>query len=224
MHYKLHRVAPNSERWNHPSPGRLGAPGVGSYVEENGFGYEDWNFAYRLSRNGKMRGYTRARPAQKFMGGEFRIILATYDGGVGWRAVGYYDGAIYKESPSAHLEPVIDLMASEVIQLAQKNELASRYNTMTRADIRAEMAAENKRSFEIPVEKVVVFKTPVPIDADTFAPGVRRMTVSFDLSEQQFDTIIAEATPIIFASAESREFEEVDAIFGNIMPLSGINS
>ena len=32
MHYKLHRVAPNSESWKRPSPGRLGAPGVGSYV------------------------------------------------------------------------------------------------------------------------------------------------------------------------------------------------
>ena len=208
MHYKLHRIAPNSEGWNRPSPGRLGAPGAGSYVRENGFGYEDWNFAYRLARDGTMLGYTRARPARKFMGDEFRIILATYDFGVGWRAVGYYDGASYKEFPPVHLEPVIDLMASEVFQLAQKKELASRYNTMTQADIRAEMAEENKHSFEIPVEKVVVFKTPVQIDAGTFAPGRQRMEVSFDLSEQQFDTIIAGATPIIFASAGSREFEE----------------
>ena len=62
MNYKLHRVAWNSEGWVRPSPGRLGANDVGSYVRQHGFGFEDWNFNYDFVFNGKMLGYTVARP------------------------------------------------------------------------------------------------------------------------------------------------------------------
>jgi hypothetical protein len=96
MEYKLHRLAPNSEGWVRPSRGRLGADGVGSYVKAHGFGYEDWNFNFDLASNGKMLGYTVARPSTKFVGEEFRLILVTYDA-EGWKAVGYYNGAIFNE-------------------------------------------------------------------------------------------------------------------------------
>src|SRR5580692_8003740 len=40
MEYKLHRVAPNSDGWVRPSPGRLSSDGVGDYVKENSFGHQ----------------------------------------------------------------------------------------------------------------------------------------------------------------------------------------
>lgn len=208
MHYKLHRVARNSEGWKRPSLGRLGAPGVGGYVAQNGFGIEDWNFNFGLSNNGMMLGYTVAKPAKQLVGEEFRLILATFSGDDGWYAQGYYDGAIYK-NPVAHPGPVIDQMTSDVFQLAQKRALSNRYNQMTQAEIRSTMAAEMLHfCWEIPIEKVVVFKEAVKIAPDTFAPGTQRMVTSYNITEKQFEDIIAGASPIFFTTLERETFEE----------------
>jgi hypothetical protein len=51
MEYKLHRVAPNSDGWVRPSPGRLSSDGVGDYVKENSFGHE-----------GRMPGHPKISP------------------------------------------------------------------------------------------------------------------------------------------------------------------
>lgn len=73
-----------------------------------------------------MLGHTVAQPAQRFAGDEFRLILVTLSADGDWYAIGYYNEAIYKESPAAPANPVIDQMASDIFQLAKKNALSSR--------------------------------------------------------------------------------------------------
>lgn len=210
MHYKLHRVAPNSESWKRPSPGRLGgASGVGSYVAENGFGHEDWNFNFGFSHNGMMLGYTVAQPSQRFVEEEFRLILATFRADDGWYAVGYYDGAIYKENPAAPAKRVIDQMASDLFQLAKQNALSNRYNQMTQPQMRSAIAAEMVYyRWHIPVDKVIVFKEPIKIAPNIFAPGTKRMVTSYNITEEQFHYIVAGASPIFFTQPETGTFEE----------------
>ena len=209
MHYKLHRVAPNLESWKRPSPGRLGAPGVGSYVAENGFGHEDWNFNFDLAHDGMMLGYTVAQPAQQFAGDEFRLILATFSADDGWFAVGCYDGAIYKENPAAPAKQIIDQMASDVFQLAEKNALSSRYNSMTQRQIRDVIEAELVYyRWNIPVDKVIVFREPIAIARGTFAPGTKRMVTSYNITKEQFDNIVAGAPSIFFTQPKTKTFEE----------------
>jgi hypothetical protein len=209
MHYKLHRVAPNSEKWKRPSPGRLQAPGVGRHVADNGFGHEDWNFNFDFSQKGMMLGYTVAQPAQNFAGDEFRLILATFSVDDGWFAVGYYDGAIYMENSVVPANHIIDQMASDVFQIAQINALSIRYNTMTRLQMKATIATEMVHyRWRIPVDKVVVFKEPIAIARKTFAPGTKRMVTSYNITEQQFNDIVAGASAIFFTRPETTLFEE----------------
>jgi 5-methylcytosine-specific restriction endonuclease McrA len=209
MHYKLHRVAPNSQGWTRPSPGRLGAPGVGEYVQENGFGHEDWNFNFSLARDGMMLGYTVARPAKKFLGEEFRLVLATFSSNAGWQAVGYYDGGVYKEDPEPLTAPALEQMASDVFRLAKSGSLSNRYNRMTKSQVHAAITQElSYHSWEIPIERVVVFEAPIPIAPNIFAPGRQRMVTSYNLTESQFDAIIEEAPAIFYTRAPPETFEE----------------
>jgi hypothetical protein len=129
MEFKLHRVAPNSEGWVRPSAGRLGAKSVGRYVEEHGFGHEDWNFNFSFASEGEMFGYTVARPAEKFRGQEFGVILATYEPS-GWKAVGYYRGARFK-NPGEPPEAALDQMANDVLKLAKEKSVSPEYRGKT---------------------------------------------------------------------------------------------
>ena len=113
MKYKLHRVAPNSEGWLRPSPGRLGANGVGSYVKDHGFGHEDWNFNYSFESGGEMLGYTVARPSKDLADQELGVILATYDWS-GWKAVGYYNGARFNAQADSPPDAALQQMAVDV--------------------------------------------------------------------------------------------------------------
>jgi hypothetical protein len=134
MEYKLHRVAPNSEGWVRPSPGRLGADGVGNYVTVHGFGHEDWNFNFSFAHDGQMLGYTVARPAAKLAGQEFGVVLATYDP-LGWKAVGYYKGARFQEQAGRLPAAALQQMAVDVFELAERNYVAPQYRRKTLSGI-----------------------------------------------------------------------------------------
>ena len=189
MQYKLHRVAPNSEGWTRPSKGRLGGNGVGEYVRENGFGHEDWNFNFDLASSGKMRGYTVARPAQRFLGQAFGVILATYDSS-GWKAVGYYNGALFKRSVNTP-EAVLRHMAADVFDLVQSGSASRRYRGKSVGALMEILRDEVQyHCWETPVQQVVAFVEPVIIPPELFSPGTQRMTCSNNISEGTFNRII----------------------------------
>ena len=208
MQYKLHRVAPNSEGWVRPSPGRLGQiTGVGEDVKRNGFGHEDWNFNFDLAVDGQMIGYTVARPAQGYAGEEFKLVLATYDAG-GWRAAGYYDGAIYLKEPALRSEVAIEQMAIDIYQLAEADEVASRYREMTLMQIQDFIRNNFIHSYwSVPEDRVVVFPQPVPIPEKFFNPGRQRMMIPFNLDENKFDAITKLGADVSAAKREHAEEE-----------------
>ena len=190
MRFKLHRVAPNSEGWVRPSNGRLGQNGVGDYVRKHGFGHEDWNFNFDLAANGQMLGYTAAKNAGADVGQKFGLILATYDAG-GWRAAGYYDQATLL-SPSQIVvhETAVEQMAADVYQLAANNQTNTTYADMTFAQILEVIRTEFIYfRWSAATENVHVFRQPLPIPKHIFNPGIQRMTVSYDLSEDEFRAI-----------------------------------
>jgi hypothetical protein len=190
MEYKLHRVAPNSEGWVRPSPWRLGAAGVGSYVMEHGFGHEDWNFNFGFAINGQMVGYTVARPSNKLAAEEFGLVLATYDP-LGWKAVGYYHGARFKEQTGSPPDTHLQQMAADVFELAEKNQIAPQYREKTLSQIEQVIKTEFIHNcWVIPTDRVFVFERPTKIPKTIFNPGTQRMTVSFEISEKQFNRII----------------------------------
>jgi HNH endonuclease len=190
MRYKLHRVAPNSDGWLRPSIGRLGQTGVGDYVNKHGFGHEDWNFNFELTVDGQMLGYTVATPAQEHIGESFGLILATYDAG-GWRATGFYDGALFLDASSLPVpESTIKRMAADVYQLAEVGQTSAEYRDMTLSQIEASIRKDFVYfRWSIPTEGIHVFRQPLPIPKNVFDPGKQRMVTSFNLTKEQFRTI-----------------------------------
>jgi HNH endonuclease len=208
MRYKLHRIAPNSAGWRQPSAGRLGKKGVGEYVNEHGFGHEDWNFNFDLAVDGHMLGYTVANPAKKYIGENFCLILATYDSG-GWRAAGCYSGAEYIEASEVELsQSWIDQMASDVFDLAGSGQAHSRYQRMSIDEIAKAIRKDfTYFNWRVPVENVRVFRQPLPIPQSLFDPGKQRMVTSYDLTETQFKAI-AKIEPGLIANPSDHEEEE----------------
>ena len=189
MEYKLHRVARNSEGWVRPSPGRLGANDVGSYVRERGFGHEDWNFNYDFAFNGKMLGYTVAQPAARFVDQEFGVILATYDP-LGWKAVGYYNGARFQEI-GRYPATVLRKMAVDVSKLAEQNSVSKEFRNKTLLEMQQQLGDELVyHRWVTPKERVVAFKAPVIIPQNIFNPGVQRMHTPFNIARSDFEQII----------------------------------
>jgi hypothetical protein len=157
MEYKLHRVAPNSEGWVRPSPRRLDAAGVGGYVMEHGFAHEDWNFNFGFASNGRMLGYTVARPSKKLAAEEFGVVLATYDP-LGWKAVGYYNAARFIGQTSSPPDTALQQMAADVFELAEKNQIAPRYRKKTLSQIELVMKTEFiHHCWVIPADMVFVW-------------------------------------------------------------------
>jgi hypothetical protein len=162
MEYKLHRVAPNSNGWVRPSPGRLGTAGVGEYVKENGFGHEDWNFNFSLASNGEMLGYTVAHPAARLSTEKFGVILATYDP-QGWSAVGYYDGANFTTQTRSYDAAALQQMAVDVFELAERNHVAPKYRGMSLSEIEQIIEKELIYSCWVtPISQVFVFEGSSP--------------------------------------------------------------
>ncbi|RWB76261.1 MAG: hypothetical protein EOQ42_10325 [Mesorhizobium sp.] len=138
--------------------------GVGSYVHEHGFGHEDWNFNIDFAIDGQVVGYTVALPAKKYEGQRFGLVLATFDAG-GWRAAGYYDGAILLDKPAAPSASAVEQMAIDVFELAKINQVAHRYMNQTLTQIENSIRSD-----------FVYFRLGGPKRSDCRIPGVATNT------------------------------------------------
>src|SRR3990170_5284466 len=98
MIYIFQRIIQNHFQWTRPSPGRLGPSGEGKYVQQNGFGYEDWNFNKNLSINGFLYGYCYYQPTEKKRNEKFNIAFATYTNKK-WYLIGFYLNAEFVDDP-----------------------------------------------------------------------------------------------------------------------------
>jgi HNH endonuclease len=168
----------------------MGAKGVGSYVKQHGFGYEDWNFNVALAANGKMLGYTVARPAARLDGEEFGLILATY-GAHGWDAVGYYNGAVFNQQSARLPDMALRQMAVDLFELAETSAVSGEYAGKTLSEIESALRTESaSHCWTVAPDRLVVLKTPVKIPKRLFNPGRQRMVTSYDLSAEDFRKIV----------------------------------
>jgi hypothetical protein len=87
--YLFQRIIQNHFQWTRPSPGRLGPSGEGKYVQQNGFGHEDWNFNKTLLVDGYIYGYCYYQPTETKRDEDFSIAFATYTNQK-WYLIGFY--------------------------------------------------------------------------------------------------------------------------------------
>ena len=98
MIYIFQRIIQNDYQWTRPSRGRLGHSGEGRYVQENGFGYEDWNFNKNLLIDSFMYGYCYYQPSENKRNEKFNITFATYTN-KRWYLIGFYVNAEFIDNP-----------------------------------------------------------------------------------------------------------------------------
>lgn len=89
MIFLFQRIIQNHFQWTRPSPGRLGPSGEGEYVQDNGFGHEDWNFNKNLLIDGHIYGYCYYNPTENKRNEKFNIAFATYTN-KRWYLIGFY--------------------------------------------------------------------------------------------------------------------------------------
>ena len=98
MIYLFQRIIQNYFQWTRPSPGRLGPSGEGEYVQDNGFGHEDWNFNKNLLIDGSIYGYCYYNPTENKRNGKFNIAFATYTS-KRWYLIGFYLNSEFVPNP-----------------------------------------------------------------------------------------------------------------------------
>jgi len=103
MIYLFQRIIQNHFQWTRPSPGRLGPYGEGEYVQDNGFGHEDWNFNKNLLIDGFLYGYCYYKPTEDKRNDKFNIAFATYTNKQ-WFLIGFYLNCEFVDEPPVRSE------------------------------------------------------------------------------------------------------------------------
>jgi hypothetical protein len=125
MRYLFQRIVHNEHGWAAPSLGRLKFTGDGAYLEDNGFGHEDWNFCLDKCADGHVHGYMYYRPIDTK--GPFNILFATYDKGEGWALSGFYKNATFDEDGATFRRQVLRRRAQELKALDAAKSLGGEY-------------------------------------------------------------------------------------------------
>jgi len=113
--YLFQRIVQNHFQWTRPSPGRLGPSGEGKYVQNNGFGYEDWNFNKNLLIDGFLYGYCYYKPVENKRSKKFNIAFATYTN-KHWYLIGFYLKCEFVNEPPVR-DGVLQQKMSDLQQL-----------------------------------------------------------------------------------------------------------
>lgn len=103
MIFLFQRIVQNHFQWTRPSPGRLGPAGEGEYVQDNGFGHEDWNFNKNLLIDDFLYGYCYYNPTENKRNEKFNIAFATYTNKQ-WYLIGFYLNCEFVNEPPVRNE------------------------------------------------------------------------------------------------------------------------
>jgi hypothetical protein len=142
MRYLFQRIVHNEYGWVAPSPGRLKFTGDGEYLEDHGFGHEDWNFRLDKSVDGYIQGYIYYRP--KDPDGLFNVLFAIYDKGDGWALVGFYKNAHFNESGAKFHPQILRRRAEELKRLDEAKSLGGDYRGASVSKIASLLKKEAK--------------------------------------------------------------------------------
>jgi len=98
VEYLFQQIIQNHFQWMRPSPGSMGSSGEGEYVQENGFGHEDWYFNKSFLIDGSIYGYCYYHPTEKKHGWPFGIAFANYTNKQ-WYLIAFYFNCEFVDEP-----------------------------------------------------------------------------------------------------------------------------
>lgn len=186
MVYLAQRIIQNHFQWKRPSPGRLGPHGEGEYVQDNGFGHEDWNFNKSLTVNGYIYGYSYYSPALKRRDDTFDIAFLTYTNRK-WYSAGFYRNARFEENPPIS-QDILESKRRDLLLLGDslgkewKSYAPSKFISVLRRD------SQYVRWKVRPVD-VIYSAQPIPLPKSVFSSENYRLTRAEELTQDQFDAI-----------------------------------
>lgn len=186
MNYIFQRIVQNDFQWTRPSPGRLGSNGEGRYLQENGFGHEDWNFNPALSIKGNLYGYVYYNPSEKKQNETFNIAFASYTNRA-WYVVGFYLNSNYVNNPPID-ESVLQQKSFDILQLGKS--LGNTWRKKNQAQIMKILKAEAEYlHWKVKSTDIIRLPQPVEIPKSLFNSKNYRIVRPTDLNKKKFDQI-----------------------------------
>lgn len=188
MEYRYHKMARNESGWIGPVAGRLGQSE--DYVGDNGFGYEDWNFAGDLWSDGKLHLYLQQQPARADRGKTFNIILGYHQDQQHY-AAGLCRNATYSIGTADLPEEARLRRARQLHELDRQGQLDGPLKSLS-VEQKAEQLFDSGEVCWVTLEPddLIKFEAPIPIPAHIVKPNANRYQLQ-RLNKAEFDQITA---------------------------------
>lgn len=186
MIYLFQRIIQNHFQWTRPSPGRLGPSGEGEYVQENGFGHEDWNFNKNLAIDNYLYGYCYYRPTDAKRNETFDIVFATYTNRK-WFLVGFYLNCEFVPSPPVRRH-IINQKMNDLFQLGQS--LGSKWKNLSKDTFvkKLEMEAQWLK-WRVKPSDAIRTSQPIEIPIHIFNTKNYRIVKPTEINKKIFDSL-----------------------------------
>ena len=186
MIYLFQRIIQNHFQWTRPSPGRIGPSGEGEYVQENGFGHEDWNFNKNLLINGYIYGYCYYHPIEAKRNEKFNVAFATYVNSQ-WYLIGFYLDCEFVENPPVDIK-ILKQKMSDLRQLG--NSLGREWKKLNDKQFIEKLKYEAQwLKWKVSPENAIRTAQPVPIPRDMFFTRNYRIVKPTEINKTTFDNL-----------------------------------
>lgn len=203
------RLARNDRRWTQPTPCRLGRSGEGEYVQNHGFGHEDWNFNARLAIDGYIYGYMYYRPRAEKKGERFRFAFLMWENAT-WHLVGFYHDAEYVPEGAPVDAKVLTTKVRHLRALG--SSLGPEYASLSNRNMTKRLAHENQwLCWRVRPADIEVLPEPLALAASDYDARHYRITKPKEISQSDYSRLqhLVNVTPAAVAEpTDDMEFEE----------------
>lgn len=186
MIYIFQRIIQNLFQWTRPSPGRLGPSGEGDYVQENGFGHEDWNFNKNFLIKEFLYGYCYYKPTENKRKEKFNIAFATYTN-KRWYLIGFYLNAEFVDDPPIK-DRVLKQKMKDLLQLG--SSLGAPWQKLNDKKIIAKLKDEAQwLKWRVAPDDAVRTNQPLAIPKKIFDTKNYHITRPTEIYKKTFDSL-----------------------------------
>jgi hypothetical protein len=207
MIFLFQRIIQNHFQWTRPSLGRLGSAGEGVYVQENGFGHEDWNFNTNLLIDNSIYGYCYYTPTEKKREESFNIAFSTYTSGQ-WYLAGFYLNCRFVEEPPVDSQ-ILNQRMKDLKQLG--DSLGKSWRNYTDKKFIKKLSDEALGlRWQVSPENVVRLAQPIAIPKTLYNTKNYRIVSPTQIDTTIFDSLYSLAVNDnpVYDYAEDTEFPE----------------
>jgi len=186
MIHIFNRLVQNDFGWQKPSPGRRGSHGEGKYVQENGFGHEDWNFNCDLTIDEYVYGYCYYSPAKSKLNEPYNVAFGIYKYSK-WYIVGFYENATFVDDPPVS-KNVINRKIHDLRMLG--DSLGQNFSRLNENDIFEKISLEAKvLKLKIHPENIYILDNPIELPRNVYSSKNYRISTAKIIEKEVYEKI-----------------------------------